>query len=53
MFIYLDHSIGGEVMMMLTRDDLKDLFPKAEDFSHRKQLWDYVEDLVGIAMSQI
>ena len=39
--------MNGEMFFDLRRADLQDLFPSAEEFSFRKKIFDFLEDVVS------
>ena len=39
--------MNGEMFLDLRRADLHDLFPSAEEFSFRKKIFDFLEDVVS------
>lgn len=40
--------MDGEMFLDLRRADLQDLFPSAEEFSFRKKIFDFLEDVVRL-----
>lgn len=40
-------KMNGEMFFDLRRADLQDLFPSAEEFSFRKKIFDFLEDVVS------
>ena len=46
-FTVTGSKMNGEMFLDLRRADLQDLFPSTEEFSFRKKIYDFLEDMVS------
>ena len=46
-FTVTGSKMNGEMFLDLRRADLQDLFPSTEEFSFRKKIYDFLEDVVS------